>query len=51
MLSLLGQDELIKSRIQFRTSKTTGTEVLSWRDPSGRSVSWKEAVGVPQRGS
>lgn len=52
MLSLLGQDELIKHRIEVRTSKTTGTEVMSWRDASGRSYKdLKEAVGVPQRGS
>jgi len=41
MLNLLGQDELIKARIEQRTSATTGTEVMSWKD----------ALGVPQRGS
>jgi hypothetical protein len=41
MLNLLGQDELIKERIKMRTSLTTGTEVMAWKD----------AVGVPQRGS
>jgi len=41
MLDLLGQDELIKSRIEQRTSCTTGTEVMAWKD----------ALSVPQRGS
>ena len=41
MLNLLGQDELIKQRIEQRTSVTTGTEILAWKD----------ALGVPQRGS
>ena len=41
MLNLLGQDDLIKQRIEQRTSVTTGTEILSWKD----------ALGVPQRGS
>ena len=40
MLSLLGQDELIRQHIEQRTSKTTGTEVMSWKD----------ALVVPQRG-
>lgn len=39
MLSLLGQDELIKKHIEQRTSKTTGTEVMNWKD----------ALVVPQR--
>jgi len=41
MLTLLNQDELIKARIEQRTSVTTGTEVMAWKD----------ALGVPQRGS
>jgi len=41
MLNLLGQDELIKKHIEERTSKMTGETVMSWKD----------AVGVPQRGS
>ena len=41
MLQLLGQDELIKERLESRTSVTTGTEVMAWKD----------ALGVPQRGS
>lgn len=41
MLNLLGQDELIKSRIEQRTSCTTGTEIMAWRD----------SLSVPQRGS
>ena len=41
MLDLLGQDEIIKSRIEQRTSLTTGTEVMAWKD----------ALSVPQRGS
>lgn len=41
MLALLNQDVLIKSRIEQRTSVTTGTEVMAWKD----------ALGVPQRGS
>jgi len=41
MLNLLGQDELIKGRIEQRKSCTTGTEVMAWKD----------ALGVPQRGS
>jgi hypothetical protein len=41
MLNLLGQDELVKSRIQQRTSCTTGTEIMAWKD----------ALSVPQRGS
>ena len=41
MLNMLGQDELIRERIEMRTSRTTGTEVMSWKD----------ALGVPQRGS
>jgi len=41
MLNLLGQDELIKKHIDQRVSCTTGTDVMEWKD----------AVGVPQRGS
>ena len=41
MLNMLGQDELIAERIEQRKSVTTGTEVMSWKD----------ACGVPQRGS
>jgi len=41
MLNLLGQDELVKKHIEQRISKTTGEMVMSWKD----------AVGVPQRGS
>merc|ERR1719272_1282402 len=41
MLDLLGKDELIKTHIEQRTSWTTGYEVMSWKD----------ACGVPQRGS
>jgi len=41
MLSLLGQDDLIRQRIEQRTSYTTGLEVMAWKD----------ALGVPQRGS
>ena len=41
MLDLLGKDELIKKHIETRTSWTTGYEVMSWKD----------ACGVPQRGS
>jgi len=41
MLNLLGQDELIKKHIDQRVSCTTGTDVMAWKD----------AVGVPQRGS
>jgi len=41
MLNLLGQDELVKSRIEQRTSCTTGTEIMAWKD----------ALSVPQRGS
>jgi len=41
MLNLLGQDELIKSRIEQRTSATTGTEIMAWKD----------ALSIPQRGS
>jgi hypothetical protein len=41
MLRLLGQDELIAKRINERTSVTTGTQVLDWKD----------ALTVPQRGS
>ena len=41
MLTLLNQDELIKARIEQRTSVTTGTEVMAWKD----------ALSVPQRGS
>jgi hypothetical protein len=41
MLGLLGQDELIQARIEQRTSFTTGMEVMAWKD----------ALGVPQRGS
>jgi len=41
MLGLLGQDELIRERIEQRTSYTTGQEVMAWKD----------ALGVPQRGS
>ena len=41
MLNLLGQDELIQERIEQRTSATTGTEVMQWKD----------ALAVPQRGS
>jgi len=41
MMKLLNQDVLIKERIAQRTSVTTGTEIMSWKD----------ALGVPQRGS
>lgn len=41
MLTLLNQDELIKARIEQRTSVTTGTEIMAWKD----------ALSVPQRGS
>jgi len=41
MLDLIGQDELMKRHIETRTSVTTGTEIMSWKD----------ALGVPQRGS
>ena len=41
MLGLLGQDELIRQRIEQRTSYITGEEVMAWKD----------AVAVPQRGS
>jgi len=41
MLTLLGQDELVKKHIEQRISCTTGEQVMSWKD----------AVGVPQRGS
>lgn len=41
MLTLLGEDEIIKTRIQQRKSCTTGTEIMAWRD----------AIAVPQRGS
>ena len=41
MLKLLGQDELMKAHIEQRTSVTTGTEIMAWKD----------ALGVPQRGS
>ena len=41
MLNLLGQDEIIKKHIAQRTSVTTGTEIMAWKD----------AIGVPQRGS
>ena len=41
MLTLLNQDELVKERIEQRTSVTTGTEIMAWKD----------ALGVPQRGS
>lgn len=41
MLNILNQDELVKERINQRTSVTTGTEVMAWKD----------ALGVPQRGS
>ena len=41
MLHLLGEDELIKKRIEERTSVTTGTQILAWKD----------ALAVPQRGS
>jgi len=41
MLNLFGQDELIRDRLEMRTSKSTGTEVMAWKD----------ALGVPQRGS
>jgi hypothetical protein len=41
MLDILGQDELIQQRISERTSVTTGTKIMSWKD----------ALGVPQRGS
>ena len=41
MLDLLGKDELIKKHIEQRTSWTTGYEGMSWKD----------ACGVPQRGS
>ena len=39
MLTLLGEDEIIKTRIQQRKSCTTGTEIMAWRD----------AIAVPQR--
>lgn len=51
MLSLLGQDELIKSRIAQRTSVTTGEQVMAWKDAGGAPMEWKDALGVPQRGS
>jgi len=41
MLHVLGQDELIKGRIEQRTSVTIGSEIMAWKD----------ALGVPQRGS
>jgi len=41
MLTLLNQDELVKKHIEQRTSVTTGTEIMAWKD----------ALGVPQRGS
>lgn len=41
MLHLLGQDALIRDRIEMRVSKTTGSEVMAWKD----------ALSVPQRGS
>ena len=41
MLNLLGQDELIRKHIEQRTSVTTGMQVMAWKD----------ALGVPQRGS
>ena len=41
MLHLLGEDDLIKKRIEERTSVTTGTQILAWKD----------ALAVPQRGS
>lgn len=41
MLTLLNQDDLIRARIEQRTSVTTGTEVMAWKD----------ALSVPQRGS
>lgn len=41
MLHLLGQDELIRKHIEQRTSYSTGEEVMAWKD----------ALGVPQRGS
>ena len=41
MLHLLGEDNLIKKRIEERTSVTTGTQILAWKD----------ALAVPQRGS
>mmetsp|Transcript_28721 Transcript_28721/g.73677 ORF Transcript_28721/g.73677 Transcript_28721/m.73677 type:complete len:294 (+) Transcript_28721:142-1023(+) len=42
MLNLLGQDELIRKHIEERTSWSTGNFQV---------MSWKDAVGVPQRGS
>lgn len=41
MLDILGQDALLRERIAERTSVTTGTQILSWKD----------ALAVPQRGS
>jgi len=41
MLALLGQDELIRQHIQQRTSVTTGTRIMAWKD----------ALGEPQRAS
>ena len=38
---LVRQDELIRKHIEQRVCWTTGEEVMSWKD----------AVGVPQRGS
>ena len=32
MLHLLGEDDLIKKRIEERTSVTTGTQILAWKD-------------------
>ena len=40
MLTLLGED-VIKERIQERTSVTTGEQILAWKDH----------LAVPQRGS
>jgi len=41
MLNLLGQDDLIKQRIEQRISFTTGETVMAWKD----------ALAVPQHGS
>ena len=41
MLNLLGEDDIIKTRIRQRKSCTTGTDIMAWKD----------ALSVPQRGS
>lgn len=66
MLELLGQRDLIERRVEQRTSYTTGLEVMAWKDCAsgrprreaypveglrGNTAAWKEALGVPQRGS